>query len=506
MTDSERYNKIIEIWQGAKNKVEDLVPETMDKMGPVHDMVTSGARGSLNQLAQMTGMKGLMINPAGKIIDFPVRSSYKEGLGILEYFITTHGARKGEADTSLKTSKAGYLTRRLVDVSHDVVVAEEDCGDKEGIVVSRSRVESYGKKFSSRIFGRTLAASAGKFKKGHLLSVTDAKELESSMVEEANIYSPITCKARRGICQKCYGYDLGNGAPVKIGEAVGIVAAQSVGEPGTQLTMKTFHKGGIAGGGDITMGLPRIEEIFLLRIPKNPAVVCDVEGEVLEIKQAGEELDLKTTDKVITVLIDKEASKTDKESKEFYMPFGRFVTVKKGDKLKIGDVLTDGSLNIKEYFIIAGRDKTQEYILKEVDKVYSMQGATINEKHIEVIIKQMFSRYKVIDSGDTDLNVGEAINSPKALEENERVESDGKNPAKLEPIVLSIDKVALSAPGFLSAASFQDTARVLIKTAVMGGEDKLRGLKENVIIGRLIPAGTGFRKEYVKEEEGQEEK
>ena len=268
------------------------------------------------------------------------------------------------------------------------------------------------------------------------------------MVEEANIYSPITCKARRGICQKCYGYDLGNGAPVKIGEAVGIVAAQSVGEPGTQLTMKTFHKGGIAGGGDITMGLPRIEEIFLLRIPKNPAVVCDVEGEVLEIKQAGEELDLKTTDKVITVLIDKEASKTDKESKEFYMPFGRFVTVKKGDKLKIGDVLTDGSLNIKEYFIIAGRDKTQEYILKEVDKVYSMQGATINEKHIEVIIKQMFSRYKVIDSGDTDLNVGEAINSPKALEENERVESDGKNPAKLEPIVLSIDKVALSAPGF----------------------------------------------------------
>ena len=335
--------------------------------------------------------------------------------------------------------------------------------------------------------------------------MSDAKELESSGVEEASIYSPITCQARRGVCRKCYGYDLGNGAPVKIGEAVGIVAAQSVGEPGTQLTMKTFHKGGIAGGGDITMGLPRIEEIFLLRIPKNPAVICDVEGEVLEIKQAGEELDLKTTDKIITVLVDKEASKTDKESKEFYIPFGRFVTVKKGDKLKIGDVLTDGSLNIKEYFVIAGRDKTQEYILKEVDKVYSMQGATINEKHIEIIIKQMFSRFKVIDSGDTDLNVGETINSQKALEENEKAENAEKNPAKLEPIVLSIDKVALSAPGFLSAASFQDTARVLIKTAVMGGEDKLRGLKENVIIGRLIPAGTGFRKEYVKEE-GQEEK
>ena len=220
-----------------------------------------------------------------------------------------------------------------------------------------------------------------------------------------------------------------------------------------------------------------------------------------EIKQAGEELDLKNTDKIITVLIDRKTAKTNKESKEFYIPFGRFVTVKKGDKLKVGDVLTDGSLNIKEYFAIAGRDKTQEYILKEVDKVYSMQGASINEKHIEVIIKQMFSRLKVVDAGDTDLNTGEAVNSQRALEENERAESEGKNPAKLESMVMSIDKVALSAAGFLSAASFQDTARVLIKTAVMGGEDKLIGLKENVIIGRLIPAGTGFRKEYAKEEE-----
>ncbi len=505
LTDSERYNKVIEIWQGAKNKIEDLVPETMDKMGPVHAMVTSGARGSLGQLGQMTGMKGLMINPAGKIIDFPVRSSYKEGLGILEYFITTHGARKGEADTSLKTSKAGYLTRRLVDVSHDVVVTEESCSDKEGIVVSRKMMESCGKKLSARIFGRTLASSAGNFKKGHLLTMADAKELESSGVEEANIYSPITCRAKRGVCRKCYGYDLGSGAPVKIGEAVGIVAAQSVGEPGTQLTMKTFHKGGIAGGGDITMGLPRIEEIFLLRVPKNPAVICDVEGEALEIKQAGEELDLKATDKIITVLIDRETAKTDKESKEFYIPFDRFVTVKKGDKLKAGDVLTDGSLNIKEYFAIAGRDKTQEYILKEVDKVYSMQGASINEKHIEVIIKQMFSRFKVVEAGDTDLNAGEAVNSQRALGENERAESEGKNPAKLESTVMSIDKVALSAAGFLSAASFQDTARVLIKTAVMGGEDKLVGLKENVIIGRLIPAGTGFRKEYIKSENTEKE-
>ena len=436
LTDSERYNKIIEIWQSAKNKVEDLVPETMEKLGPVHAMVTSGARGSLSQLGQMTGMKGLMINPAGKIIDFPVRSSYKEGLGILEYFITTHGARKGEADTSLKTAKAGYLTRRLIDVSHDVVVMEDDCGDKEGIVVSRKRVESYGKKFSSRIFGRTLSASAGTFKKGHLLSISEAKEMEADGVEEASIFSPITCKAKRGVCQKCYGYDLGKGALVKMGEAVGVVAAQSVGEPGTQLTMKTFHKGGIAMGGDITMGLPRIEEIFELRIPKNPAVICDVEGEVFDIKQAEEGFDAKSTDKIVTILIDKEASKTDKESKEFYISFGRFITVKKGDKIKIGDALTDGSLNIKEYFAIAGRDKTQEYILKEVDKVYSMQGATINEKHIEVIIRQMFSRYKVIDPGDTDLNEGESVNIEKVLDANEIAEKEGKTLAKLEPMVM----------------------------------------------------------------------
>ena len=288
---------------------------------------------------------------------------------------------------------------------------------------------------------------------------------------------------------------------MKMGEAVGVVAAQSVGEPGTQLTMKTFHKGGIAMGGDITMGLPRIEEIFELRIPKNPAVICDVEGEVFDIKQAEEGFDAKSTDKIVTILIDKEASKTDKESKEFYISFGRFITVKKGDKIKIGDALTDGSLNIKEYFAIAGRDKTQEYILKEVDKVYSMQGATINEKHIEVIIRQMFSRYKVIDPGDTDLNEGESVNIEKVLDANEIAEKEGKTLAKLEPMVMPIAKVAGSASGFLSAASFQDTARVLIRTAVSGGEDRLRGLKENVIIGRLIPAGTGFRKEYLKKEE-----
>lgn len=491
LTNSERYSKVIEIWQSAKNEIENLVPETMDKMGPIYSIVTSGARGSITQLGQMTGMKGLMVNPAGKIIDFPVKSSYKEGLGILEYFITTHGARKGEVDTALKTSKAGYLTRKLIDVSHDVVITGEDCGEKEGIMVSKKKIENYGKKFSSRIFGRTLSASVGGLKKGRLLSMTDAKELEKdSAVDEVNIFSPITCQSKRGICKKCYGYDLGYNTPVKIGEAVGIVAAQSVGEPGTQLTMKTFHKGGIATGGDITMGLPRIEEIFELRIPKNPAIICDVDGETFEIKQGGEG----AADKIVTVLIDKETSKTEKESKEFYIPFGRFVTVKEGDKLKRGDVLTDGSLDIREYFSIAGKDKAREYILKEVDKVYTMQGAHINEKHIEVIIRQMLSRYKVIETGDADLNLNEMVDYEKVSENSEKG-------AKFEQMIMPIAKVALSTSSFLSAASFQDTARVLIKTAINGGEDKLKGLKENVIVGRLIPAGTGFRKEYAEKEE-----
>lgn len=502
LTDSERYNKVIEIWQDAKNKIENLVPETIDKMGPIYSMVASAARGTWSQLGQMTGMKGLMVNPAGKIIDFPVRSSYKEGLGILEYFITTHGARKGEADTALKTARAGYLTRKLIDVSHDVVVNEEDCGDKEGIVVSRKKAESLGKKFFSRIFGRTLAASAGKFKKGHLINAADAKEIGSdATVEEVNIYSPITCQSRKGVCQKCYGYDLGSSAQIKLGEAVGIVAAQAIGEPGTQLTMKTFHKGGIAVGGDITMGLPRIEELFELRVPRNPAVVCDIDGEVIEIKQAGESAEAKIGERIITVFADKETSKTKDGSKNFVIPFGRFVVVKQGDKLKKGDLLTDGSLNIRDYFKIAGKDKTQEYILKEVDKVYAMQGASINEKHIEVIIRQMFSRRKIINSGNTSLNEGDVVDIVKVLEENERVEKGGGTQAKFEQIVMPIAKVSLSTASFLSAASFQDTARVLIKTAVVGEEDKLKGLKENVIIGRLIPAGTGFRKEYVKEEE-----
>lgn len=500
LTDSERYNKFIEIWQGAKDKIEALVPKAIDNMGPIYSLVISGARGSLTQLAQMTGMKGLMVNPAGKIIDFPVRSSYKEGLDVLEYFITTHGARKGEADTALKTSKAGYLTRRLIDVAHDLIISEKDCEGKDSIAISKQKTKKYGKNISSKIFGRVLAKDAGRFKKEHLLTVQEAREIDALETEEIHVYSPLTCQSKRGICQRCYGYDLGFNAPVKLGEAVGIVAAQAIGEPGTQLTMQTFHKGGIAVGGDITMGLPRIEEIFELRIPRNPAVVCDINGYVSAIKKVsgGEEND--SGEKIITVLIDKESSKSKKETKDFLIPFGRFILVKEGDKVRKGDLFTDGAVNIKELFEIAGKNKTQEYILNEVDKVYSSQGATINEKHIEIIIRQMLSRYEIKDPGGTELNQGDIVEMSEVLAENEKAEKAGKAEARIQQLITRITSVSISTASFLSAASFQDTARVLIKAAIEGSDDKLRGLKENVIIGRLIPAGTGFRREHIKDD------
>ncbi len=489
ITNSESYDKLIEIWQEAKNKIDALVPETLDKEGSVYTMVNSAARGNWGQVGQMSGMKGLVVNPAGRIIDFPVISSYKEGLNVLEYFITTHGARKGEADTALKTSKAGYLTRRLVDVSQDVIINEKDCGTKEGIKISKKLIENYGKKLSSRIFGRVLAKDAGRFKKGHLLTLADAKEIEASgAAEEVYIFSPISCQTKRGVCQKCYGYDLGSNTPIKIGEAIGIVAAQSIGEPGTQLTLRTFHTGGIAAGGDITTGLPRVEEIFELRPPRSPAVICEEDGEVLEIKEKNEE-------KIAVINLPAQAGE-----KEYVIPFGRLLTVKKKDKVKKGDLITDGAVDIRLLFAIAGKEKTQDYIINEVSKVYTMQGASINDKHIEVIARQMFSRCRIKDPGDTNLNKEKIVDKEELLEENEHMKKTGKKEAKGMVLVMPISRVSLSTTSFLSAASFQDTARVLIKVATEGAEDKLRGLKENVIIGRLIPAGTGFRKEYLKEE------
>jgi DNA-directed RNA polymerase subunit beta' len=493
LTEDERYKKVVEIWSRVKHEVSQLLPETLDREGPVFSMIDAGARGSWDSVSQMAGMKGLMRNPLGRIIELPVLSSYKEGLSVLEYFISTHGARKGTADTALKTAVAGYLTRRLVDVAQDVVISESDCGTQEGLEVRSADIKPYGLQLSARIFGRTLAADIKVpdskkvlYKKGHLLTVEEAEMLDGIEIESVLLRSPITCAFERGICQTCYGYDLGSNTPVALGEAVGIVAAQAIGEPGTQLTMRTFHLGGVAGAsGDITLGLPRVEEIFEVRIPKNSVTISTLEGTVLDVEERDRE-------KVVTI-----AGKNKKgaeETKEFMIPFGRMLIVQKGSEVKFGDSLSDGPVDINDLFAIAGRERVQDYILNEVSKVYILQGANINNKHIEVIVRQMFSRVKIKDPGDTHFAVGEIIELCTFIEENRRVKKLGGAQAKETELLMGITKVALTTTSFLSAASFMETSRVLIRASLEGKEDKLLGLKENVIIGRLIPAGTGFKK------------
>ena len=505
LTDEERYDKVISIWAEVKRKVDEVVPTVLDEEGPIHLMVSSAARGTWTQVTQMTGMKGLVRNPAGRTIELPILSSYKEGLNVLEYFISTHGARKGTADTALKTAHAGYLTRRLVDVAQELIVREEDCKDSTGLKIFRKNIEEYGKSFNARIFGRVLVQDAkgasGKtiFKKGHLLTHEDADLLDKSGIESVTLRSPISCQTLRGICQTCYGYDLGSNAIVKMGEAVGIVAAQAIGEPGTQLTMRTFHVGGVAGASDITMGLPRIEEIFELRLPKNAAVLSDVDGTVIEIVDNGRE-------KTVKILVDEKNKKKSEEIKEFVTPFGRSLLVQKGSEVKKGQALSEGPIDIKELFGFSGTSAAQNYIISEVGRIYSLQGASINDKHVEVIVSQMFSRIRVKESGDTKFAVGDIIEKSELIEENKIVSAKNGKGAEGSGIVLGITKTALSTSSFLAAASFQETTRVLISASLEGKEDKLHGLKENVIIGRLIPAGTGYRKDYeIKDEKEVEE-
>ncbi len=497
LSEPERYRMVIEAWNKAKVKVEKIVPGALDKEGPVSYMIDSNARGSISQVVQMAGMKGLIINPAGRLIDFPIIPCYKEGLSPLEYFITTHGSRKTLADTALNTAKAGYLTRKLVDVSQDVIVNEEDCGDKEGKLINQGNFSALDSGIANLIKGRVLTkdilGSDGKvlFKKGDLLTKADALKVEANNVMEATVRSPLTCKSTKGICQQCYGLDVGRGAVVEIGQPVGVVAAQAIGEPGTQLTMRTKHSGGIGTGGvDIVGGLPRVEEIFERRTPKNPALVCTVNGEVSEVKNAGKEY-------IITVLVDPESRKKTTDSTiEFVVPFVLTVLVQKGDKVKKGQIITDGPVELPILFKLAGKAVTEDYIMKEINAIYELQGVNIARKHIELIIKQMFSRRKIKDPADTKFTVGEVVEFVELYEENELMKEQGLAEATGEIILLGISEVALSTSSFLSAVSFQHTTKVLIDTAIKGGEDKLRGLKENVIIGRLIPAGTGLIKGY----------
>lgn len=490
LSEDERLRKHTEIWHAAKAEVEKLIPEVLDKKGSVYDMLKSGARGSVSQLTQMAGMKGLITNTAGETIEFPILSCSKEGLSPLEYFITTHGSRKGLTDTALNTAKAGYLTRRLFDVAQDAIVTVSDCGTKESILITSVNSVGLDSSLAKNIKGRFLAEDVSDaegnviFKKGHFITKYDAQTIESKGVKEVYVRSPLTCKANQGVCIKCYGADLGKNRIIDLGEAVGTVAAQAVGEPGTQLTMRTFHAGGTASvGGDITSGLPRVEEVFENRTPKNPAVISHVDGTVTEIMKNG-------TEKVIVILPD--AGSKVKDKVEYTVTAARMVTVKVNDHVNKGDLLTDGSADIDELFKYAGKEAAQNYIIREISKPYELQGETVSRKHIEVIVKQMFSRRKVKDPGETTLVKGDIVEQYELDNANEIARSEGKEEAKADQMLMGITEVSLSRKSFLSASSFQHTTRVLIAAAIRGSDDNLVGLKENVIIGRLIPAGTGF--------------
>lgn len=493
LTEEERIRKHIEVWQKAKGNIEKAIPPSLDKNGSVYDMVTSGARGSYKQIVQMAGMKGLISSVSGTV-EFPIISCSKEGLTPIEYFITTHGSRKGLSDTALNTAKAGYLTRKLFVVAQDVVVSEDDCGTKDSIVMRSQTVSGMNIPLSKSIRGRVLAEDVkdtnGKvlFAKGHMISKSDSVSIEESSASEVHVRSPLSCKTIRGVCAQCYGLDLGKNKLVDLGEAVGTIAAQAIGEPGTQLTMRTFHAGGTASaGGDITAGLPRVEEIFEKRRPKNPAVVATVDGMITEVKELGKE-------KIIKLLSETpDTSKKKSAEVEYTFPYRRTVLIKVGDKVKKGDLLTDGSADIDEVFEYGGEERAKEYVIAEVSKIYELQGETVSRKHIELIVKQMFSRRRVKEAGDTNLTEGMVVDESYLSEENVEAKAQNGIPAKANRLVMGITETSLSRKSFLSAASFQHTTRVLIGNAVRGAEDNLTGLMENVIIGRLVPAGTGFK-------------
>lgn len=491
----ERRRMIIGVWHQAKSEIEDILPTTLDENGSSYEMWKSGARGSLGQIGQMAGMKGLIVNTRGETLEFPVLSSMKEGMTPIEYFITTHGSRKGLADTALQTAKAGYLTRRLFVVAQDAIITEANCKTKQGTKIGRVSASGIEIAFSKAIKGRVLVEDAVDsknnviFPKGHLLSRRDAIALEGTTCESVVVRSPMTCATLRGVCQQCYGHDLTNNALVDIGEAVGTVAAQAIGEPGTQLTMNTKHAGGAASvGGDVTQGLPRVEEVFEKRLPKIPAVVSKTNGIVTEIRREGKE-------KVIVVTPEKGAKYAKKTSDylEYEVNYRRVVTVSVGDEVTGGQLMTDGSAYLPDLFKYGGRELTQDYIISEVNKIYELQGVTIARKHIELIVKQMLSRVKVTSTGDTHFTVGEVVEEWIFVEANQKMKDEGKEAAKADKLILGITETSLTRKSFLSAASFQNTTRILINAAVKGSKDNLQGLMENVIIGRLIPAGSGFK-------------
>ncbi|OGN26893.1 MAG: DNA-directed RNA polymerase subunit beta' [Candidatus Yanofskybacteria bacterium RIFCSPLOWO2_01_FULL_44_22] len=490
LTEYERRSKAIEIWNDAKSKLSVLVKKQLGIDNPAYMMVESKSRGNWSVLDQMMGMRGIFANPAGELIELPVKDSFKEGLAPLEYFISTHGARKGLVDTALRTATAGYLTRRLVDVAQDVVVLEEDCKDKEGYSLYSEDGKFSGETLGRRVRGRVLVEDLKDhdgnvvLKKGKIIDKEVSKKIDELKLDKVKIRSIIKCKSLRGICRLCYGNDLSKNKMVEVGEAVGIVTAQAIGEPGTQLTMRTFHTGGVAGGADITMGLPRVEEIFEARPPQFKALISEVDGKVVSIEDKG---------KLRVITIEDGVG----EKKEYSISPNISVSVKAGDLVGRGQQLSEGHVDLRELFKASGdMDVVARYIIREVQSIYFPTGDSINDKHVELITRQMFSRVRVIESGDTDLLAGDIIEKRRLLEENEKARNDKRRESVGEQLLLGITKVSLSTDSFLSAASFQETAKVLIESATVGKEDYLLGLKENVIIGRLIPAGTGYKERF----------
>jgi len=559
LTDSERHAKVLEIWSDTKDKLLSKSKDILDKDKSVFAMIDSGARGNVGQLGQVIAMKGLVASPSGDIIELPVKGNFKEGFDVLEFFISSHGTRKGLSDTALRTANAGYLTRRLVDVAQEVVIRAEDCGDTMGELFTKEQSEQMGEKLSDRVLGRFVLSSVKSgnkviVKEGEVVTEQATREIEKLGIDEIHVRSVLQCKLAKGVCSKCYGYDLGNRKVVEQGVAAGTIAAQSIGEPGTQLTMRTFHLGGVAGG-DITQGLPRVEELFEARTPKRKAVLSEVAGTV-EIEDADGKVITSATgrkifegrrgQKIIKVhhsgkdeigyeLYEEDDTKVkdgdkvkkgDKlvirgssgeeilapyqgnisvengklvltyegdTTKEYVVPLGYKLWVKSGDTVEKGAQLTDGAIDLQELFELKGQDAVKRYILIEIQEIYASQGQRLNDKHIEIIIKQMFSRVFIENPGDTDLLPGEVVEKSQLLIANAQAQKDGKRLAKGREMLMGISKVSLTTQSFLSAASFQETSRVLVNAAITGKMDYLEGLKENVIIGRLIPAGTGTK-------------
>ncbi len=547
ITEDERYNQTVDLWTSATEEVTAATMKSFDELHPVFMMAQSGARGNVQQIRQLAGMRGLMADPTGRIIDLPIKANFSEGLTVLEYFISTHGARKGLADTALRTADSGYLTRRLVDVAQDVIVRVEDCGTTAGVwVMDISAERALTEPLFERIAGRVAAADIRHpqtqevlAKEGAEITDPQARQLIQAGVRQVKVRSVLTCQAREGVCRLCYGRNLATGKLVEIGEAVGVIAAQSIGEPGTQLTMRTFHTGGVAGT-DITQGLPRVEELFEARVPKGKAIISEIDGEIEVIRtetarkvkvtsrdvydvpyvltgkmqplvesgaavhegqeiakgpgEDGEEHVLRSRASGVARLDHSQIiiRSTDEEWREYPIPHGSRINVTSGQKIKAGDQITEGSISPQELLHVLGREAVQTYLVEEVQRVYRSQGVDINDKHIEVIIRQMMRKVRIDSAGDTDLLPGEIVSQWEYEEANAKALAEGGDPAVAQTVLLGLIKAALNTASWLSAASFQETTRVLTEAAISGKVDRLRGLKENVIIGKLIPAGTGL--------------